>query len=69
MKKRDRTVLEVQKAVIDALPMIREKVEKGYFVKEAAESCGVSYMDYWKYCPVAERERISKAWRMFRIGR
>lgn len=67
MKKRYRKVLEMQKAVMDALPMIRQKVEKGSFVMEAAESCGVSYMDYWKYCPVAERERIMKAWRMFRI--
>ncbi|HLO43881.1 MAG TPA: hypothetical protein VK175_06075 [Leadbetterella sp.] len=69
MRKPYRKVLEVQKAVMDALPMIREKVEQGSFVKEAAESCGVSYLDYWKYCPVAEREQIAKAWRMFRIGR
>jgi hypothetical protein len=69
MRKPRRNVLQTQKMVMDALPEILKRVEAGMFVKEAAESFGLRYSDYWKYCPVNERERISKAWRMFKIGK
>ena len=67
MRQPRRNVLATQMMVMDALPTILKRVEAGMFVREAAESCGLKHTDYWKYCPVAEREKIAKSWRMFNI--
>lgn len=69
MRKPRRNVIATQMAVRAALPTILMRVEEGMFVREAAESCGLVHTDYWKYCPVAEREKIAKAWRMFKVGK
>jgi hypothetical protein len=59
MRNKCRKVVDVQMAVMNALPSIVLRVEKGDEINKVLKSCGLRYMDYWKYCPAPEREKIS----------
>lgn len=60
VRNKSRKVLEVQMAVMKALPQILMMVQNGESVRKIVKSCGLNYMDYWKYSPAAEREQIGK---------